>query len=113
MIKHYDQSNLGNRVYFPYTSISQYIMEGNQGRNMEIEADSEAMKKCYLLACSLGLATTVFFYHLGPLAQKWHHPQWAGSSPSITNKKKKEQPDSGGTHLSPLIPALGKPGGPL
>jgi hypothetical protein len=41
------------RVYFTYSSTSQFIIKGSQDSNLETGAHMESMEGCYLLACSL------------------------------------------------------------
>ena len=65
MMRHHDQKQAGEEsVYLTYTSTSQFITGGSQGRNsgriLEAGAGAEAMEGCCLLACSPGLAQPAF-----------------------------------------------------
>ena len=67
----------------------QSVIEGcqdknpKQGRNLDAGADAEAMEGCCLLAGFPWLAQAAFLANLGPPAQGWYHPQWAGPSSPI------------------------------
>jgi hypothetical protein len=36
----------GKKRYFAYTSTSQFIIRGSQGRNLEVEPETEAIEAC-------------------------------------------------------------------
>ena len=67
MMKHHDQNQLGQeRGYLAYTLTSLFITkEGNTGTKTRhgpgdhARADAEAMKGCYLLACSICFSQSV------------------------------------------------------
>ena len=60
-MKHHDQSKFGEeRVYLAYTSISLFIIEESQDRNLEAGTDAEAMEGCCLLACFSLLPQSAF-----------------------------------------------------
>lgn len=67
------KNNLGRSgLILVYSSTSQSVTEGNEGRDLESGADGEAKGEFCLLACS--------FRFPGPPAQERHCPQQAGPS---------------------------------
>lgn len=73
----HDHNQLGieNLAY-----ISRIIHQGEP--RLELEAGTEAE----VMACSSWVPQNAFLYNPGPPDQEWPHPQWAGSSTSITNQ---------------------------
>lgn len=59
----------------------------NRSHSMDFEARNEVeiMEDCCLPACCPWLAQPTFFYHMGLLAKKWHHPQGLGIPTLITD----------------------------
>lgn len=43
------KSNFGGKGLFHFTA-SEFIIQGSQGRNLEVVTDAEAIEECYLLA---------------------------------------------------------------
>lgn len=69
-----------------YTSQSQFITGGNQGRNLKAEtADSETMKEGYLLACSWSAAFLIPHRTTGPRVVPTT-PDWAFLHQSLMKK---------------------------
>ena len=56
------------RADVAYTSTSQFIIKGSQGKNLEAGADAEDMEECYLLAGFSCLAQPAFLQNPGPPA---------------------------------------------
>lgn len=50
---------------------------GAQGRILEAGTEVETAEELWLLTCFVWLAQLPFLYTPEPLAQDWHHPQWA------------------------------------
>lgn len=49
-MKHFEQKQLGEeRIYFAYSSKSQFIINGSLGRNLEAGTDAEVIEECYCL----------------------------------------------------------------
>ena len=59
----------------------QSIIQGSQGRNLEVGTEAEAMEECYLLACS-----GAFLQYPGPPAREWHCVQLALLHRSLIKK---------------------------
>ena len=79
MTKH----SLGRKEFISSYSLQciiQRIRAGTQVRNLEAEANAEAMEECCLLAYFTWLVQPAFLYTPVTPAQEWHHPQWAGPS---------------------------------
>ena len=61
-----------------HKSKSQSITEGSHGRNLEAEADTEAMEKCCLLVCTPVASSACFLTHPRLPSQEWnYYSQWA------------------------------------
>lgn len=75
MIKHHDQKCLGEERLFSSYCL-QFIIQENQGRNLETGPEAESMEEHWLLTCSPRLLQPVFLYHLGPPAWAWLLLQW-------------------------------------
>lgn len=61
--KNTNQKPLGEEgVYLADMSWSQSISERSEGRNLEVEIETEAIEECYSLAFSSWLGSTSFLY---------------------------------------------------
>lgn len=70
-------SQLGDRkAYLTYTSISLFITEGRQGRNLEIEADAKATEGTHQSFCSACFLQEPITTSPGimPLTTNWGFP---------------------------------------
>jgi hypothetical protein len=59
-----------------HTASLREVRAGTQGRNLEPNAEAEAMEGCCLLACSSWLVQPSSLYNSGPPAQGWHYMGW-------------------------------------
>lgn len=64
----------------------QCVIEGSQGKNLEVRIEAETMKACCLLACFPWLAQATFLYSPGPPSQESHYPQWPAFPPIINQE---------------------------
>lgn len=87
VIKHHDEKQVGEKwVYFVYTSISQFITEGSQGRNScRVGSWRQELEECCSLAWSLWFAQLAFVQNSGPAAQSGTTYSGRGLLPSISN----------------------------
>lgn len=87
--KHYDQNKLEEGGLFHLVCLgSQSIPGGSLERNLEADTDAEAMEKCYLLACSLGLLTLLSYSTQDHLHRDGTaHREWGPPTPPAINQE--------------------------